>query len=354
MEIILVCIIIVVFFYLRKKANNEKKRLLELRLQRERDEQDRQEEEHNRREVSKIIKFHKGDYVKGYDIKSEIAWVRVSGCDNIEKTEFQLKLQAAEKGANALIKMHWVAEKERYVAGYGNRGNPYYQSKTIYNGEALAVIIKEKIRSKNQNRLPITESSAPRNTRKELEQGNSQNTSKFSHQKNENAGSTYTAFSEDKTDLKKPMLFSGDLLVIDGNNIFGEAENFEIIKNFINKIEKSKYNYVVFWDYNFNWFLLKQELKSKDEKLNDFLARNLAIDKSKISVSPSGTSSDDFLIKYALQKNAAVISNDGFKKEKEDFLILDDATKLRQEGRLMKFSVILDEIIVPQLNFDEK
>lgn len=260
--------------------------------------------------AAKVEVTTRGDFIRGKEIVNELGWVRVSDCSSTEEVEHKLKAEAGKKDANGLIKFHWTPRKESFVAGHGKKGNPYYQTQTVYDGEGVAVRWKE------------------RRTRK-------------------------------SSSAKKPISagYTSGWVALDGNNIFGAiygktkdlVGSFEVFNALIKRLARSPYKAHVFWDENFISFLHALDKQSRGRGLENILIEKLQIDKGSLTISRKGQRVDDIIVPWAHAKNAAVVSGDNFSKSDTDALIISKANELRSSGLLLKPDFIAGEMIVPEL-----
>lgn len=90
--------------------------------------------------------------IRGYHVK-ELGWVRCE-CDERSDAEKRLRSMAAEKyqAANALTKLSYNLRDERYQAGTGPKGNPYYKNRKVKTWEAMAC---EAIPNRRVDKSPI-------------------------------------------------------------------------------------------------------------------------------------------------------------------------------------------------------
>ena len=86
-----------------------------------------------------------------------------------------------------------------------------------------------------------------------------------------------------------------------------------------------------------------------EENLRDFLLKTLSINSKDLTVSAFGRRSDEEMISWASLKSAAVVSNDKFSKEDEDQNITEKSNLLAESGRILNFSIVTDEVVVPGL-----
>lgn len=263
----------------------------------------RAEDARQRTELSKNIEhITKQEYIRGFQEKDNLGWVRTSGKETREAVEETLKVLAAELGANALVKYYWQSEKEKYQAGKGPKGNPYYKNRTIYGGEAIAVVLGKK----SYIRSPLDAKASPK-----------------------------------KKEFKK---YSGKNLVLDGNNIIGSSSwDFDLLTKFMVELRQSKYDYTVFFDNNIFRTLKERELISKGQAIDECISNILGENPKNIVVTPKGEEADPYIIEHATRQNAAIISNDGYDDFKNEYPWLDGGE------RLMSFKVVGADILVPTL-----
>lgn len=91
----------------------------------------------------------KQDYLRGYRIVKELGLIREDGQhDDPAEVEEALKLHCLQIGGSGLVKFFWDKHirhhEEKYVAGHGKNGNPYYQTRRSttadFSGHAVAVV----------------------------------------------------------------------------------------------------------------------------------------------------------------------------------------------------------------------
>ena len=265
---------------------------------------------------NKILQTSRKDYIHNFKIIREIGWVSVKDCSSPQDIERALKIEAAQRGANAITKLHWTTNKQTYVAGHGKKGNPYYQNKTVYDGEGYAVEIQKNIPTKTHIRQNLTDSEI-----------------------SENVG------------------YPSGWVALDGNNLFGKIHeqlkdvehSFDVLRSFLLKLSYSPYKAQVFWDGKFVSFANALDPSSRNENFEEWLQIKLSIQKENLTISSFDQRADVLLVPWAHTKSAAVISNDNFDKDYEDALIATKADSLKKSGRVLKFHFISGEIIIPEM-----
>jgi len=277
-----------------------------------RNEKSREELEKSRekddRLIGEIQQTTRGDFLRGYKIVSELGWVKGKGKQSVEEVEDALKLAAANLGANALTKMFWKTERESYQAGTGKKGNPYYRNRTIFDGEAFAVVVEQ--------------------NRRDAE----------GRQQKKASGKNPTR----KPDYKK---YPGSDVILDGNNIVGFCDwDFSPLSQLICELRRSKYRYFIFFDNNIYRSLKEKNLIAKGQSIVQAIASVLDEAEQNIAVTSVGQEADQYIIDLARRRSAAIISNDNFDDYKFENLWLDES------DRLLKFQAVGSEILVPRLN----
>ena len=264
----------------------------------------------------KILQTSRKDYIHNFKIIKEIGWVNVKDCTSPQDIERALKIEAAQRGGNAITKLHWTTHKQTYVAGRGKKGNPYYQNKTVYDGEGYAVEIQKNMPAKTSIRQNLTNS-----------------------EKLESVG------------------YPSGWVALDGNNLFGKIHeqlkdvehSFNVLRSFLLRLSHSPYKAHVFWDGKFVSFANALDPSSRDQNFEKWLQTKLSIQQENLTISSFDQRADVLLVPWAHAKSAAVISNDNFNKDYEDALIASKADSLKKSGRLLQFHFISGEIIVPEM-----
>jgi len=207
---------------------------------------------------AKIILVTRGDHVKDYNVIRELDWVEAKECESPRFIEDKLKLEAAKRGANAIVKYHWKVEKNSILAGHGRRGNPFFETETTYVGEGLAVLLEKR----EMRQVPI------------------------------------------QPVTKKDTYDAAGWVAIDGNNIFGSIyqkcndadESFRILNKFLIRLQSSPYKPHVFWDGNFITFARALRISKDGENLPELLLSRLSISFDCLTVSESGKRADELIV----------------------------------------------------------
>lgn len=109
-------------------------------------------EEEHRRVQARLAAWagtSKRDHLPGHRIERAICKIiTIARHETVEEAEYHLKWHAAQVGGNAYVQFYWHRHQdereERYVAGHGPRGNPYYRTRrwreVWYSAEAVAVL----------------------------------------------------------------------------------------------------------------------------------------------------------------------------------------------------------------------
>ncbi len=84
----------------------------------------------------------KGAYVPGVTSVKRLGWIATQDeHDTVEDVCEELKLIAARMGGNACVEFWYDMNKDRQIAGYSERGNPFYRTVVTFAGKACAVRI---------------------------------------------------------------------------------------------------------------------------------------------------------------------------------------------------------------------
>lgn len=103
----------------------------------------------------KWVRGTKQEYIYGYRIIKEVGLIETKYThDSPAEVEEELIHLAILNGANGYIKYFWDKHikyhEEKYTAGYGKNGNPYYRTRhwttQYFTGHSIAVTIKKKIK----------------------------------------------------------------------------------------------------------------------------------------------------------------------------------------------------------------
>ncbi len=90
---------------------------------------------------SRFTTIVRGDFIRGFNIEKAFPVIKISEATSPSEYEDMIKMVAVLLGANAIIKSNWFKESERYQAGTGPKGNPYYQSRSWFWGEGTPVVV---------------------------------------------------------------------------------------------------------------------------------------------------------------------------------------------------------------------
>jgi hypothetical protein len=121
-----------------------------------------------------------------------------------------------------------------------------------------------------------------------------------------------------------------DKLVIDGNNLLretcdplnGEVKfDTAVLKKIADHLEQSGFDYHVFFDANIHWLLLDR--RAGDEEI----AALTGFPKGKFNRVPRGQEAGTFILDYAGETGAVILSNDYFEKYRATYDFLDDPSR---------------------------
>jgi formate-dependent nitrite reductase cytochrome c552 subunit len=114
----------------------------------------------------------KNETLRNSIIVKEIGLFRISDrCNDPAEVESKLKNEILFKGGNSFIKFFWDKHiehhDEKYIAGYGHNGNPYYKTRHFtvqyFTGTAIGVLTKKpklQVQSKDESETPATHTTA--------------------------------------------------------------------------------------------------------------------------------------------------------------------------------------------------
>lgn len=239
-----------------------------------------------------FVGVQRGDFIRGAKL-TEIGWIKVDSAKSPSDFENSAKRLAILAGANALIKSNWTKQSKSYLKGYSKNGNPYYGTEYSFQGEALAVkaTFKQKLPQGDEKIKPLAPAISPR------------------------------------------------LVVLDASNIARERPaDVRRIRSIARELRKRGTPFIFIFDANFAYqFDLPRE--------SDRLLNELGLDSTEGSVVPSGSRADDFVIQLGEREGAVIVTNDHFR---------DRADRLSQLSpeRLMKFMVVTDAVLIPDLRLD--
>lgn len=99
----------------------------------------------------------RNDYIKGYNIVKQLGRIEYDGSryDDPNSLEEQMKIYSAQLGGNSFIKYFWKKEAEKVLAGYGDKGNPYYKTRQYFTGSAIAVSVEPAAQKKPKTTTSI-------------------------------------------------------------------------------------------------------------------------------------------------------------------------------------------------------
>jgi len=221
--------------------------------------------EENARLARLVKTVTKADSLRGFDDYEELGWVEVEA-DSRSEAESELKAQAGKLGANAIVKLHFEQHEERYQAGTGPKGNPYFKKRRykIWEGLAISTRRLEALRRQEELARPT------------------QGTKSIS---------------------------SHSLVILDGSNVMhwgNEKEpDLEIVQKVIAYIGRPE-AIVVFFDANVGYRVFGENVSSET------LAQEIGVPVANLTVVPAGVKADEPMLKFAQSRDAVVVSNDRF------------------------------------------
>ena len=276
----LIAMVVAAFFWIKRKREQDRRRVEEDRRRVEEDrrrlEEDRRlrEEEEAKNLRTYVINKARNDAealvkrgaifeitttsgIRGYHMK-ELGWVRCE-CDERSTAEKRLREMAADKfkSANTLTKLSHNLRDERYQAGTGPKGNPYYRNRKVKTWEAMAC----------------------------------------------------EAIPERQVD-KSPILWNHQLAVLDGSNIAHWGDNnrasLDTVKAIVKLLKKEGAQVFLVFDSNIGF-------KTEDRHVGSEELTQVFDDEVDVEVVQSGTVADRRIVELAEYHKAIIVSNDLFR-----------------------------------------
>jgi hypothetical protein len=194
--------------------------------------------------------------IPGYRVLVEKRQIGVVA-ESRSEAELALRRKAARLGANAVTKLTSITRREKYQAGVGPKGNPYFRTRDVVEWEACAVAAVEERRVRWWRRI---------------------------------WGS-------------KPE----KLAVIDGSNVLhaaGEGPNLASVRTVVGKLAADGWVAHVFFDANIGYKVFNRHASEPT------LARALGLQPRQVTIVPSGRQADPFVISFARRHDGVIVSND--------------------------------------------
>lgn len=222
----------------------------------------------------------KAEYLKGFDTIKELGRIEENRrMENIDYVADHLKLYAAQIGGNAYTHFFWERHSEKYVAGHGPKGNPFFETDVWYTGSAMAVLVEE--RSKRSSG-----STPAQNDHSDLEVA--------AGSKQEGAPATF--------------------YVVDGLNVIRSVDSRKdaslgVLLTMLLGMKAKGLDFACLFDASTPHIL--HEIAEPDSKqIYRHLIKKLPEQFLEV---PAGTKADDYILDYAHTKNVPIVSNDRFK-----------------------------------------
>lgn len=137
-----------------------------------------------------------------------------------------------------------------------------------------------------------------------------------------------TELREPRADGKKP------IALVDGSNVAhsgeGEKARLENIRLVVEKLREEGYEPIVVAD---------AALRHQIDDVEGYEAR---VENGKIRQAPSGTDADYFILAFARELDASIVSNDRFRDRQEAF---PDAL-----DRMIRYMIVADEVVFERRN----
>ena len=230
-----------------------------------------------KRRLSNFIGVIRSDGIKGYKKVHQGDWIRVEA-DRRSDAENLLREKAAPMGFNVVTKLNYKTDEWTYVAGRGKAGNPYYRTAKSKEWEGLPLYVKKAtskyVRKKASKPKKLT-------ARKTVPIATSENRKGFPNS-----------------------------VVVDGSNVMywdGKEPSVGSVERVLKALIEQCQKVTVFFDSNVGYMLFDR-LVDREE-----LAQALGLDVERVTIVPGGVDADKFILQYAIQDDATIVSNDMFR-----------------------------------------
>jgi len=210
------------------------------------------------------VRFVTGaDVHADYRILVEKRWISVVA-EAREDAERDLRWKAARLGANGVVRLKAIKRQERYQAGVGPRGNPYYRTREVTEWEGCAVAAVERRRRGWLRRFL---------GRREIK-----------------------------------------LAVIDGSNVLhaaGRGPDLASVRAVVGSLKKGGWTPHLFFDANVGYKVFRRHASDRE------LASAIGLRAGQVSVVPGGRQADPYVMDYARRNRGVIVSNDLFRDRPE-------------------------------------
>lgn len=274
--------------------------------------------------IAKIIHFTERDFISDFSQILDLGTVHTSEEKTREDVEQSLKIQAAELGANAILKFSWTSRKRAIQAGRRTNGYNDNQNTAVFDGEALAVILEASGQSPSITYKPPTKPKATREN----------------YTPRVVVADNASPAPESNPEFKK---YSGKKIILDGNSIVeNTGQIFQPLTLFLEELKAASYEYTLFFNDSINMILIQNNLMLEDESITECISRISCTDEVNIIVMSAETEADAFILELAERQKAAIISNNIYTEFKATYGNLFD-------DNLLRFELVGDVILVPKL-----
>lgn len=252
----------------------------------------------------------RGDFIKGFDFE-DVGWLKVDRAQSPSEYEAEIKNKAVLLGATAIIKSNWIKKSETVRAGTSKNGNPFYKTLHFFSGEGKAVVTS----------LATVKGSANKH--------------------GESLGGARRQDQQNPINVQKPVRTS--LVIVDALNL-ARAENvvdFKRISALSVFLRARGLKFIFVFDANARYVY-----ENSGGVSNSLLLSNIGLNSEEAIVVPAGTRADEFILQLAARDGSLVVSNDRFLGYESRF------PWILEEGRLSKFVVHTNSLIIPSLDVD--
>lgn len=252
----------------------------------------------------------RGDFIKGFNLE-DVGWLKVDRAQSPSEYEAEIKYKAVLLGASAIIKSNWIKQSESVRAGTSKNGNPFYKTLHFFSGEGKAVVAS-----------PVALKGS-------------------AHKLVEKTIGVWPQNHHNSVSAQKPVETS--LVIIDALNL-ARAENivdFKRITALSGFLRNCGLKFIFVFDANARYVY-----EASGRVNNQSLLSNIGLNPEEAIVVPTGTRADEFILQLAARDGSVVVSNDRFSGYESQF------PWILEEGRLSKFVIHINSLIIPSLNVD--
>lgn len=212
------------------------------------------------RQIDSVRFVTEGASYPGYRMVAEKRRIGVRAASRAE-AEPELRLKAARIGANGITGLESRTRTEKVQAGVGPKGNPFFRSQAVTEWEGLAVAVVEVRRVGWLGRLLGRRDEAR-------------------------------------------------IAVVDGSNVLhaaGNTPDLATVRAVVDLLQENGWTAYLIFDANVGYKALGRDVQERD------LASLLGVAANRVMKVPSGRQADPYVIKFARENRAVMVTNDRYR-----------------------------------------